>query len=266
MTYLDIAKRLADNCDDDAVLVEVLKDFRSLGDEDKELVVEVLLGNLSTARMTAGYGPKAVGAKWLKEQPFYAKSRVVKERDGLKEIPNVSKGVKKLLDLSEPKFFEKQHEYSFPPYITQKPIKNTAKQTSKGFKAVSNRPTKNIEPPLIRKKKYLTIKNPFYCSLKDLAEQTDKKFCLDENVSANSYQSDLDNVINSKTLCNIGTSDKTLLEKAIENSYILITKDKGMVFRSLQKSYPVVYVEHRRSLIYIDCVRIKFEKNRDSGN
>lgn len=63
MSSLDVARRLADNCDDNAVLVEILKDFSSLSDDQKQQVVEILLGNLSTARQTAGYGPKAVGAK-----------------------------------------------------------------------------------------------------------------------------------------------------------------------------------------------------------
>ncbi len=208
----------------------------------------------------------------MKDQPFYAKSRVIKERDGLKQIPNVSKGVKKILDLTEPKFYEKQHEYSFPPYITQKPIDNQAKRKGEVFKAASKPPTKFIEPPLLRKRKYVTTGNPFYCSLRDLAEQTNKKFCLDENCSANNYQSDLDNVINSTQLClkngfgGLGVSDHKLLQIAMKDNYIIITKDKGLVFRSLAKSYPVVYVEHRKSLIYIDCVRIQFEKNSNSRN
>jgi len=64
MKPIEVAQLLANNCDDDAILVEVLDNhFDKLSDKDKRTVVEILMGNLSTARVIGGYGPKAVGAK-----------------------------------------------------------------------------------------------------------------------------------------------------------------------------------------------------------
>lgn len=204
----------------------------------------------------------------MKEQPFYATSRAIKDRDQIKEIPNPGK---KIIDLTEPKFYEKfrdksgfPNDYAFPPYRTEKNKAKSPKLTRNGFKATSPRPTKMIEPSLVKKRKKMTIQNPFWKMLYDLTEQTDKKFVLDENLAANNFQDTIPNVINSTTLCKknghptgIGVADKLLLRFAMKDGYILVTQDKGLVFRSLQNDYPVVWKEHKRLLVYIDCVRMK---------
>lgn len=206
----------------------------------------------------------------LKEQPFYASAKAVKDRDTIKMIPNPGK---KIIDLTEPKFYENfkdksgfPNEYVFPPYKTEKNKAKPPKLTKKGFKATSNRPTKLIEPSLVKKRQRLTIHNPFWRILNDLSQQTNKKFVLDENLQANGFQSTIPNVINSTTLCKrnghpsgIGVEDKLLLRYAMKDGYIIITQDKGLVFRSLQKNYPVVWKEFKYSLVYIDCVRMKLE-------
>lgn len=61
--FSDLAKRLTDNCDDLAILENLMDDFDKLSNEDKWNVVTQLLGNLSRARQIAGYGPKATGDK-----------------------------------------------------------------------------------------------------------------------------------------------------------------------------------------------------------
>jgi len=204
----------------------------------------------------------------MKEQPFYSTSKAIKERDGFKEIPNPGK---KIIDLTEPKFYERfkdksgfPNDYAFPPYRTEKNKAKTPKLTRKGFKAVSARPTKMIERSLVLKRIRMTVHNPFWKILYDLTNQTDKKFVLDENLAANNFQSTIPNVINSTTLCKnnghptgIGVADQTLLQFAMKDDYIIITQDKGLVFRCLQKDYPVVWKDFKKAIVYIDCVRFK---------
>lgn len=63
MEFNVVAQKLIENADDDAILIEILKDFEELSNNDKRQVVEYILGALSKAREVAGYGPKAAGAK-----------------------------------------------------------------------------------------------------------------------------------------------------------------------------------------------------------
>ena len=63
MNYDIIAQKLIENADDEAIVLELLKEFALLSDQDKEQVIVYILGALSRARELAGYGPKAAGAK-----------------------------------------------------------------------------------------------------------------------------------------------------------------------------------------------------------
>ncbi len=58
-----IAHKLAQECDDMPILMEILNDFDALPDKEKRDVLVIVLGHLSSAREHSGYGPKAVGAK-----------------------------------------------------------------------------------------------------------------------------------------------------------------------------------------------------------
>lgn len=64
MIPVQVAKMLSDNCDDDAIIINILDNhFDKLSDKDKAEVVVILLGNLSRSREIAGYGAKVTGVK-----------------------------------------------------------------------------------------------------------------------------------------------------------------------------------------------------------
>jgi rRNA-processing protein FCF1 len=145
--------------------------------------------------------------------PFYTNSRVVRERDGLKTIPN-----------------------------STDPVDRIQKKLEKA-----------------RKKKKLFDK------LKKLAELTNHRFICDEHCQINGLLSADGAIVNAPIFAFVnglqenGLDDDVLLRLAIEQNFVIVTNDKGLILKSIQKNHPVVLYGYKGRISYIRSITVNVE-------
>lgn len=168
--------------------------------------------------------------------------------------------------------WEQTYKDTYPePFLNEKPFYSTGKKrriidlTEPKFYAKTPLPQKVPEVTNVRltRKEKATQNNRLYQKLKVLSEESGKKFILDENCQANQYQRDLKNVINASIFCaqrghRHGVSDSVLLKLAMEDDYIIVTRDRGLVLRCFKHAYPVVWI-YGLSISYIDSIPIDID-------